>query len=93
MRDIATFYVLGWSFSGPLALMLAEKEPQRTRGVILSASFIRPPLLFLPWVRFAIGTPLVIIIRLARRTPGLVPGRNGTNVTRQPCGSAYPHEC
>jgi len=82
VRDIATFYVLGWSFSGPLALMLAEKEPQRTRGVILSASFIRPPLLFLPWVRFAIGTPVVTLVRLIRRAPGLVPGRWTAQVKR-----------
>ncbi len=75
VADIDNFYILGWSFSGPLALMLAAKEPQRTRGVILSASFIRPPLPILPWVRFAIGTPIVTLIRLARRTPGLIPGR------------------
>src|SRR5215470_15098884 len=31
VADIEAFYVLGWSFSGPLALMLAAKEPQRTR--------------------------------------------------------------
>lgn len=69
------FYVLGWSFSGPLALMLAAKEPHRTRGVILSASFIRPPLPLLSWARFTIGTPMVTFIRLARRVPGIVPGR------------------
>jgi pimeloyl-ACP methyl ester carboxylesterase len=75
VAGVDNFYILGWSFSGPLALMLAVKELQRTRGVILSASFVCPPLPFLPSVRFAIGTPLVTLIRLARRTPGLVPGR------------------
>ena len=75
VADTDNFYILGWSFSGPLALMLAAKEPRRTRGVILCASFVRPPLPLLPSVRFAIGTPLVTLIRLARRTPGLVPGR------------------
>jgi pimeloyl-[acyl-carrier protein] methyl ester esterase len=44
VASIENFYILGWSFSGPLALMLAAKEPRRTQGVILSASFIRPPL-------------------------------------------------
>lgn len=75
VADIETFYILGWSFSGPLALMLAAKEPQRTQGVILSASFVCPPLPFLPWVRFAISPALVTLIRLVRRIPGLVPGR------------------
>jgi pimeloyl-ACP methyl ester carboxylesterase len=44
VASIENCYILGWSFSGPLALMLAAKEPRRTQGVILSASFIRPPL-------------------------------------------------
>ncbi len=74
VADIDAFYVLGWSFSGPLALMLATKEPQRTRGVILSASFVRPPLPVLPWFRFAVVASVITLIRLARRTPGLVTG-------------------
>src|SRR5262245_12922826 len=40
---LSEFHVLGWSFSGPLALMLARAEPQRVRSVIMSASFVRPP--------------------------------------------------
>ncbi len=82
VADIEHFYVLGWSFSGPLALTLAAKEPQRTQGVILSASFIRPPLPLLPRVRFAIGTQMVTFIRLARRVPGFVPGRWSAQVKR-----------
>ena len=35
--------VLGWSFAGPLALMLAQAEPYKVRGVILAASFVRSP--------------------------------------------------
>lgn len=38
------FVVLGESFSGPLALMLAASQPKRLRGVILCASFVRFPL-------------------------------------------------
>lgn len=37
------FVLLGESFGGPLALRLAAEQPQRLRGVILSASFIRGP--------------------------------------------------
>ncbi|WP_338847011.1 alpha/beta fold hydrolase [Massilia sp. W12] len=37
------FYLLGESFSGPLALQLAAQSPAGLRGVILCASFIRNP--------------------------------------------------
>ncbi len=67
--DSTAFYVLGWSFSGALALMLAAKNPTRIRGVILCASFVRPPLSVLSWVRFAVTSPVVHFVRLARRTP------------------------
>ena len=63
------FYVLGWSFSGPLAVMLAAKLPNKIRGVILCASFIRPPYKRLSWLRFAIVSPVVHLLRLVRRTP------------------------
>jgi pimeloyl-ACP methyl ester carboxylesterase len=38
------FLVLGESFSGPLALLLAAEQPPGLRGVILCASFARSPL-------------------------------------------------
>src|SRR5262245_11899688 len=38
------FLVLGESFSGPLALLLAARRPPGLRGVILCASFARNPL-------------------------------------------------
>ena len=74
VADAPEFYVLGWSFSGPLALMLAAKEPTRTRGVILCASFVRSPLPILPWLRFAVVAPVVNLVRLARRIPAAFPG-------------------
>src|SRR6185369_7747821 len=37
------FIILGESFSGPLAVMLAAKQPPELRGVILCASFVRSP--------------------------------------------------
>ena len=37
------FVVLGESFSGPLALLLAARRPRGLRGVILCASFARGP--------------------------------------------------
>jgi pimeloyl-[acyl-carrier protein] methyl ester esterase len=69
IEDSRDFYVLGWSFSGPLALMLAAKEPNRIRGVILCASFVRSPLPVLSSLRFAVVSPVVHLVRLARRTP------------------------
>jgi pimeloyl-ACP methyl ester carboxylesterase len=42
------WFVLGWSFSGPLALMLAAECPSELRGVILCASFASSPQ---PWFR------------------------------------------
>jgi pimeloyl-ACP methyl ester carboxylesterase len=66
--DSQEFYVLGWSFSGPLALMLAARDPAKIRGVILCASFLRPPLPILPRLRFAAIPPVVHLVRLTRRT-------------------------
>lgn len=42
------WYVLGESFSGPLALRLAAERPPGLRGVILAASFVAPPVRWLP---------------------------------------------
>jgi len=45
------FVLLGESFSGPLAIMLAAEAPAGLRGVILCASFATNPI---PWIpRFA----------------------------------------
>lgn len=41
------FILLGWSFSGPLALMAAALRPAGLRGLILCASFVTKPI---PWV-------------------------------------------
>ena len=63
------FHVLGWSFSGPLALMLAAEEPQRVRSVILSASFVRPPRPNVAKLWFALVGPAIWLWRAARRLP------------------------
>src|SRR5262245_40876365 len=52
------FVVLGWSFSGPLALMLAAESPPGLRGVVICSSFVRSPWRLLRWFRWAIVTPL-----------------------------------
>jgi pimeloyl-[acyl-carrier protein] methyl ester esterase len=50
-NDLGDFIVLGESFSGPLALMLAAKDPVGLRGVVLCASFIRSPIPGLSWLK------------------------------------------
>jgi pimeloyl-ACP methyl ester carboxylesterase len=42
------FAILGESFSGPLALMVAETAPANLRAVILCATFVKNPLPYLP---------------------------------------------
>lgn len=62
-------YVLGWSFSGPLALMLAEAEPAKVRGVILASTFVRPPRPIYARLRWAAVTPTVWMLRFGKRLP------------------------
>jgi pimeloyl-ACP methyl ester carboxylesterase len=61
------FVVLGWSFSGPLALMLAAEAPPRLRGVILCASFIAPPWPLARLLRHAVRAPVARMFPLASR--------------------------
>jgi pimeloyl-[acyl-carrier protein] methyl ester esterase len=73
-RDLDGYWVLGWSFSGPLALMLAEREPRKTQGVILCASFVRPPMPLLGWCRPLAIAEVIAIVRLVRRVPVFLAG-------------------
>lgn len=74
--DLGDYWVLGWSFSGPLALMLASQRRPRLRGVILCASFVRAPRRVLAWCRFAAVGPVFWTIRVARRIPVFLSGRD-----------------
>jgi pimeloyl-ACP methyl ester carboxylesterase len=69
LADIPPYVVLASSFSGPLAVMLAATEPRRVRGVILAATFASPLSGPLALLRFAVRTPLVAVLRFARRLP------------------------
>src|ERR1051325_382243 len=69
VRGIDEYYVAAWSFSGPLALMLAAAEPNKVRGIILFSSFVRAPLRFLTVFRFAAVTPVVWTVRAGGRIP------------------------
>jgi pimeloyl-ACP methyl ester carboxylesterase len=63
------YWLLGWSFSGPLALMLAREDAARVRGVILCSSFLRPPQAWMKRAPFAPPAGLVWLYRVARRLP------------------------
>jgi len=80
-HGLSSFYVLGVSFSGPLAVMLAVEEPRRVKGVILVATFVRVPR---PWVRllrFACSGPMLWAWRVTRRIP-LWASRSGDDPMR-----------
>src|SRR5262249_42450922 len=68
--------VLGWSFSGPLALRLARAEPDKVRGVILAASFVRAPNRLLEVLGGLLAGPLVWLWRAGRRRPLLLRPRS-----------------
>jgi len=53
-KELGEFVVVGESFSGPLALMLAARRPVGLRGVVLCVSFVRGPWRWVAmWGRFA----------------------------------------
>jgi pimeloyl-ACP methyl ester carboxylesterase len=69
VAELSDYYVIAWSFSTPLALMLAAAEPEKVRGVILFASFVRPPLRWLPLLKFGCVPSVIWTIRFSRRIP------------------------
>ena len=66
---LPAFWVLGSSFSGPLAVLLAASDPTRVRGIVLAATFLRSPRPGLELLRFALVGPVVWLVRAARRLP------------------------
>jgi pimeloyl-ACP methyl ester carboxylesterase len=64
--------ILGWSFGGPLALMVAARRPSQVSGVILCASFVTPPRPGLVPFRFAVTQPVIATVRVIRRARFLI---------------------
>jgi pimeloyl-ACP methyl ester carboxylesterase len=62
-------WVLGSSFGGPLAVLLAASDPHLVRGLILSATFLRAPDETLARWRFLVVPPVVALVRTVRRVP------------------------
>lgn len=69
VSDLSSFFVLGSSFGGPLALMLAQAEPIKVRGVILATTFVSPPRRMYALLRFTAIEPTIWILRACRRVP------------------------
>jgi len=71
----APHILVGESYSGPLAVMLATQGGPNLRGVVLAASFVTPPAWsgwrFLPWrTAFRFPAPAMLVRRLmAPRSP------------------------
>jgi pimeloyl-ACP methyl ester carboxylesterase len=69
LTDVPACHVLASSFGGPLGIMLAAAEPEKVRGLILCATFVRPPRpLFAPF-RWVLCAPLLWSLRTLRRLP------------------------
>jgi pimeloyl-ACP methyl ester carboxylesterase len=77
------FYLLGWSFSGPLALLAAAERPSGLRGVILAASFVKRPVPYLPgWARHLATPALFRFYPAASRAKALLGGYGTPEVRR-----------
>jgi pimeloyl-ACP methyl ester carboxylesterase len=81
------FFILGESFSGPLAVSLAAHGPTNLRGLILCASFVRCPL---PWP--ATWKPLTRLLPIGVLPTGILSlpllGRFGNPEARRLLASA-----
>jgi pimeloyl-ACP methyl ester carboxylesterase len=64
---LENYFVLGWSFSGPLALMMAAEAPSGLRGAILCSSFVRAPWPPLRWAIHAVAGPAARLYPLCSR--------------------------
>jgi pimeloyl-[acyl-carrier protein] methyl ester esterase len=82
VANLKSFVILGLSFGGPLALMVASRCPSQVSGVILCASFVTPPLPRLAPFRFAVSAPLIALVRALRRTRLLISGYASTEFRR-----------
>jgi pimeloyl-ACP methyl ester carboxylesterase len=83
------FFLLGWSFSGPLALLAAAERPPGLRGVILAASFVKAPVPWLPrWARH-LATPTVFRFYPAASRAKALLGGYGTPEVRRLLSEAH----
>lgn len=69
------FYLLGWSFSGPLTLKLAARGLPKLRGVILVTTFASRPIRYLPrWTKVFARPSLFTLYPMASMGQALLQG-------------------
>jgi pimeloyl-ACP methyl ester carboxylesterase len=69
VRAAAPCAVLGWSFSGPLAVRAAATLAEHVRALVLVSSFVTAPI---PWLSLTgplLCTPAFAVMRVVRRLP------------------------
>lgn len=77
------FFILGESFSGPIAIMLADRKPKGLKGVILCASFIsNPSALFPASLRFLIRAPIFSVWPVSIKAAVLTGGRTNSQIRK-----------
>ena len=83
------FFLLGWSFSGPLALLTAAARPPGLRGVILAASFVKTPVPYLPRFLHGLATPALFRFYPAASRAKALLGGYGTREVRRLLAEAH----
>jgi pimeloyl-ACP methyl ester carboxylesterase len=74
VAPLGRFALLGWSFGGPLALMIASQRAAQVSAIVLCGTFVTPPRPGLVPFRFALTGPVIATVRALRRTRLLLPG-------------------
>jgi len=77
------FFMLGESFSGPIALMVASRKPKGLKGIILCASFItNPSAMFPSFLSFVVRAPLFHVWPVSLKAGVLTGGRANGQIQR-----------
>jgi pimeloyl-[acyl-carrier protein] methyl ester esterase len=75
------YFILGESFSGPIALMLADRKPEGLKGIILCATFIsNPSALFPSLLSFLVRAPLFSVWPVSVKAKILTGGRSDDRI-------------
>jgi len=82
-----SFILLGESFSGPIAISLAAKHPNRIKGVVLCCTFARNPHPYLAPLSFVAALAPIKQLPLALASAALL-GRYATPALRSALGAA-----
>ena len=82
VSSLDNFAILGWSFGGPLALMIAARRPSQVSAVVLCATFVTPPSPTLARLRPIVITPVYAVVRALRRIRYVIPGFASSELRR-----------